>query len=107
MNNNYLERLFIEELNSEGEEIVIRGSVFLRDQILSKLEPETYELAFQDWKNQRKQQAIDTANQILEIADNKQRFHKLKEIFRRNNLTPFIGAGLSMPSGFPSWKGFL
>ena len=28
MNNNYLERLFIEELNSEGEEIVIRGSVF-------------------------------------------------------------------------------
>lgn len=107
MNNNYLERLFIEELNSEGEEIVIRGSVFLRDQILSKLEPETYELAFQDWKNQRKQQAIDTANQILEIADNKQRFHKLKEIFRRNKLTPFIGAGLSMPSGFPSWKGFL
>ncbi|WP_239683192.1 hypothetical protein [Haemophilus influenzae] len=57
MNNNYLERLFIEELNSEGEEIVIRGSVFLRDQILSKLEPETYELAFKDWKNQRKQQA--------------------------------------------------
>ncbi len=50
MKNNYLERLFIEELNSEGEEIVIRGSVFLRDQILSKLEPETYELAFQDWK---------------------------------------------------------
>ncbi|MEX4373630.1 hypothetical protein MY539_01785 [Haemophilus influenzae] len=107
MNNNYLERLFIEELNSEGEEIVIRGSVFLRDQILSKLEPETYELAFKDWKNQRKQQAIDTANQILEIADNKQRFNKLKEIFRRNKLTPFIGAGLSMPSGFPSWKGFL
>ena len=66
---------------------------FLRDQILSKLEPETYELAFQDWKNQRKQQAIDTANQILEIADNKQRFHKLKEIFRRKETNSIYWCG--------------
>lgn len=103
----YLERLFIEELNSEGEEIIIRGSVFLRDQILSQLEPDTYELAFQEWKFQRKKEFIDKGVEILKLADNKKRFETLKVLFRKNKLIPFIGAGMSMPSGFPSWKDFL
>ncbi|WIM84661.1 SIR2 family protein [Gallibacterium anatis] len=102
----YLERKFIEELNSEGE-INIRGLIFSRDKILKELELEGYKILFNEWKEERKQYLLEKANEILELFDNRERFEKLKSIYKRESIIPFIGAGLSIPSGFPSWKGFL
>ncbi|OOF47848.1 hypothetical protein BKK52_07725 [Rodentibacter trehalosifermentans] len=76
----YLERLFIEELNAEGE-INISNICFSRDEILHTLDPEAYKEVFENWKTERKQRNILIAKNILEITDNKGRFNTLKNIF--------------------------
>jgi hypothetical protein len=103
----YLERLFIEELNSEGE-VNIRGICFFRDEILSSLDPDAYKEVFENWKTERKQRNLNEANRILDItSDNRNRFFRLKELFKEKKIIPFIGAGMSISTGVPSWGEFL
>ena len=103
----YLERLFIEELNSEGE-IIISGNSFFRDEILYTLDPEAYKDVFEFWKTERKQRNLNEANRILDItSDNRNRFFRLKELFKEKKIIPFIGAGMSISTGLPSWSEFL
>lgn len=107
MDMDFLKPLFDEELNSEGEIIEIAGSVFERSKILNGLEPQTYQLAFDDWLTDWQDRLLDKAAEILELYDNKGRFEQLTRTLRAGNLVPFIGAGLSIPSGYPSWTKFL
>lgn len=102
----YLERKFIAELNQEGE-IEIKGNIFYRDTILKELEPEGYKIAFNEWKDERRQNLLNIAENIIQKFDNKDRFYKLKEVYHKNCVLPFIGAGLSCSSGFPLWRDFL
>lgn len=103
----YLERLFIEELNSEGE-VNISGICFFRDEILFSLDPDAYKEVFENWKTERKQRNLNEANRILDItSDNRNRFIRLKELFKEKKIIPFIGAGMSMSTGLPSWSEFL
>lgn len=93
-------------LNSDGD-VEIIGSTFQRSRILKELEPETYQLSFEDWVDERKSVLQDVANQVLETYDNAHRFDALKRAWSSQNVVPFLGAGLSMPSGYPSWTQFL
>ncbi|RZT93577.1 SIR2-like protein [Ancylomarina subtilis] len=102
----YLKYLYNEHLNSDGG-IEIESSFFQRSQILSEIEPETYEITFEEWENSRKEELLSKANKILGLYDNSKRFEKLKKAYNTRMLTPFIGAGLSMLSGYPSWTSFL
>lgn len=38
---------------------------------------------------------------------NAKTYQELLKIYKTKGLTPFIGAGLSVPVGFPTWKEFL
>ncbi len=103
----YLERLFIEYLNAEGK-VTIANSEFNRDQILSQLDPTAYDEAYNEWLSERKKTNLELADRILDLHDNRDRFEKLKEIYKRGqSVIPFIGAGLSVLSGYPSWTDFL
>lgn len=95
-----------EYLNSEGD-IEIVGSTFQRSRILKELEPETYQLSFEDWVTERKSGLCDVANQVLGTHDNARRFEALKKALASQNVVPFLGAGFSMPSGYPGWTQFL
>ncbi|MBV2134073.1 SIR2 family protein [Pseudomonas sp. MAP12] len=95
-----------EYLNSEGD-IEIIGSTFQRSRILKELEPETYQLSFEDWVEERKSSLRDLANQVLAAHDNANRFSALKKAYSSRNVIPFLGAGLSIPSGYPGWTKFL
>lgn len=95
-----------EYLNSEGDVDII-GSTFQRSRILKELEPETYQLSFEDWVEERKGNLRDVANQVLATHDNALRFGALKKAHGSRSVVPFLGAGLSMPSGYPSWTRFL
>lgn len=95
-----------EWLNAEGD-VEIVGSAFQRSRILKELEPETYQLSFEDWAEERKNNLRDMANQVLGIHDNANRFEALKKAWASQNVVPFLGAGLSMPSGYPGWTSFL
>lgn len=95
-----------EYLNSEGDVDII-GSTFQRSRILKELEPETYQLSFEDWVEERKSNLRDVAGQVLAAHDNAHRFEALKKACSSRNVVPFLGAGLSVPSGYPGWTKFL
>ena len=95
-----------EYLNSEGDVDII-GSTFQRSRILKELEPETYQLSFEDWIAERKSNLRNIADQVLAAHDNALRFGALKKACDSRNVVPFLGAGLSMPSGYPGWTKFL
>jgi hypothetical protein len=102
----YLRATFHDELDSDGE-IVVAGEVFTRHQILGGLAPEAYRIAFDEWLDQRKGRLLEKADGVLSRYDNADRFEQLKHTYRTSGLTPFVGAGLAMSSGYPSWTAFL
>ncbi|HYI01143.1 SIR2 family protein [Hyalangium sp.] len=48
-----------------------------------------------------------TLNEILSIQDNASEFARLKAQVHSGRVIPFVGAGLSIPCGFPGWTAFL
>jgi hypothetical protein len=102
----FLKLLFNEELDGDGG-ITIAGAVFQRSRILSELEPATYELAFSEWRAQRKERMLEVAEAILALYDNRERFERLKHAYQTGSVIPFVGAGLSIPSGYLGWTAFL
>ncbi|MEA2019457.1 MAG: SIR2 family protein [Campylobacterota bacterium] len=102
----FLKKIFNDELNQEGL-VEIYNSKYLRDAILKKMENDTYDLAFKDWKEIRQEALIIKADEILDKYDCKSRFGVMKSIYNTNKLVPFIGAGMSMPSNYSGWTAFL
>lgn len=102
----YLKKLFHEFLNDEGK-VEVAGYEFYRDVILRELEEEGYNEAFDDWLAKRRNDNLARADEILNLFDNRPRFKKLQEIYLRGAIIPFVGAGMSMPSGYPGWTTFL
>lgn len=102
----FLKPIYNEGLNSEGA-VGIEGSVFERSRIFYELEPETYELAFAEWLEERKDRLLQKADEILAQYDNANRFEQLKRSFKSGGLRPFIGAGMLVASGYPGWTSFL
>lgn len=102
----FLRPMFNSEIDSEGD-INILGSVFKRSRILEELEPKTHEILFAEWLEERKSRLIEKADAILTLYDNADRFDQLKRSFKSGNLRPFIGAGMSIASGYPGWTSFL
>ena len=103
----YLQRLFNRELDEEGE-IEILNCTFDRSDILRTMNSQTYNAAFNEWKLQRATNLIERGQEILNLLDdNRDWFDNLKNLFKRGRVIPFIGAGMSMPSGFLGWRSFL
>lgn len=102
----FLKPLYEEELNIEGD-VEIIGLPFQRSRILSELEPEAFNATFEDWLSHRKENLYGKASEILDLFDNRNRFEQLQQTFENGKVMPFIGAGISMPSGYPSWTQFL
>src|SRR5690606_28403356 len=53
------------------------------------------------------EELIESAQNILDEFGLQDRFGKLKEVFGRGAVVPFVGAGMSVPSGYPGWTAFL
>ena len=102
----FLKPLYDEELNGEGD-VEIVGLPFQRSRILGELEPNAYDVSFEEWSTQRTERLLDNAHQILKSFDNANRFEQLKRTYDNGRVMPFLGAGISMPSGYPGWTKFL
>lgn len=109
----YLRRQFHDELGYEENLRVENGRVYIRERywtpedVLQAMAKDVYEEVFQEWIQERKLTLIGQAEEILERFEQKDRFAVLKQAFKRSTVTPFIGAGLSIPSGYPGWTSFL
>lgn len=107
---NFLEGKFNDELFAEIED---KGNVKIADisfppySILKNMDPSGYDNAFSYWKGQRKEELLMKADEILGLHDNRGRFNLLRNSYRNGAVIPFIGAGMSIPSGYPGWTEFL
>jgi hypothetical protein len=106
----FLRSEFIDQLRAEIDHItgnvVIEAAQFTPQQIL-EFNNETFELAFREWSETRKEQRIEKAEQILSLHGNRERFGTLSAVYSRGTVLPFVGAGLSIPAGYPGWTGYL
>ncbi|PAN84843.1 SIR2 family protein [Enterobacter cloacae] len=102
----YYDKLFRDYLNEDGD-VFIAGTNFSRDFILQTIDESLYNEAYLEWLSQRKNSLIDKADEILLQYKLFGRFQKIREIYSRGMLRPFIGAGLSISSDYPGWTDFL
>jgi SIR2-like domain len=102
----FLRSDYEEYLDQDGD-IEIAGESFLRSKVLRELAPEPYEQAFYEWLQARKQDRLEKASEILARHDNENRFEQLERAFRGGGMLPFVGAGMSVRSGYPAWTPFL
>lgn len=75
--------------------------------LLLAMGKDAYEKEFRSWLTNYREQLLERAHEMLEQFDQEGRFNALKASYRRDALVPFVGAGMSMPSNYPGWTGFL
>lgn len=102
----YFRQRFIDELNEEGD-VEVRGLRWTRHQVLEGMDPEGAEVVFDAWVGQVKQECKERAAEFLEVNGCLQRFQVLCQRISYENVLPFVGAGMSIPSGFQAWGPFL
>jgi len=102
----YFRQRFVEELNDEGL-VTVRAFEWPPADVLQTMAPHDYEAHFLDWVASQKQNAKDRAREFLERFNCLDRFNRLHTQLERQSVIPFVGAGLSRPTGFPLWGAFL
>lgn len=102
----YFRSRFVEELNEEGV-VTIRTFEWPPADVLQTMAPGDYEVHFSDWVNDQKQIAMDRAREFLARYGCLDRFNRLHAQLVQQSVVPFVGAGLSKPTGFPLWGAFL
>ena len=107
----FLEKQFLEQLSATIDEqnntVLVSEVPFTPEQIL-RTDPDGYKEAFRRWKYEDwLPTKLQLADEILNLDNNKERYRYLIEALGRDNVTPFIGSGMSSPSGKPLWKSFL
>lgn len=71
---------------------------------------EAYDQAFREYRDKRRNEVLNETYLSQQFADNHwfqrnlDRFDQLVQCLEAGNVVPFIGAGLSVAGGFPSWK---
>jgi hypothetical protein len=110
----HLRPIFADALAQEQNLFVKEGRVHIRnrhwapDEILEVLlDPDAYNDLFLDWVQERREELVESAKALLDDFGLQDRFGKLKEVYARGAVVPFVGAGLSMSSGYPGWTSFL
>lgn len=102
----YFHQRFIDELNDEGD-VEVAAQRWTRHQVLHKMDEVAERDIFNGWVNEQKLAAKERARAFLGQYGSLNRFNTLVERHRNGFVTPFVGAGMSRPSGFPLWGPFL
>lgn len=100
------------DLNREFNKMIEEayGSVKIFDtdystaKILFELDYDAYVQALSVWNEGNKQSILELARKALNYRDNKKRFKEICGVVSKGRVIPFVGAGLSVPCGKPSWR---
>lgn len=109
----YLFPAFHEFLKDENNCYVENGRIYIGenhwapDDVLKMISEDTYDEAFKQWLEIRKEDLIQIADDFLDEFDQRERFNKLKQNVNNDAVVPFVGAGMSEPSGYLMWTPFL
>ena len=78
------------------------------DVVLEEVDPNVFNQAYVDFLGGLQRGWVEKVDQILrDIPGNLDNFRALKRAYNQRIVTPFVGAGMSLASGFPTWRGFL
>jgi len=106
-----LKEEFLDQLRAEIDEltgkVLIEAAEFTPQQILQEISSTTFDQVFYEWCENRRQERLDKADEILAKFHNEKRFRVVKSRFENGAIIPFVGAGMSTPSGYPGWTEFL
>jgi hypothetical protein len=87
--------------------VVIAGIEFSPLSVLDA-DKESYRDAFLSWfEDEWLPIRTERLNEILRFAANKGRFDNLVQAVKAGRVVPFIGSGISAPTGMPTWTKFL
>jgi hypothetical protein len=115
---NFLKQKFKDELCSEDSVFIENGQVRIRHRSWTALDivemaktddgkNTVFDELYHSWFEEYLERQIDIADEILKQFDLSDRFKKLSEFYCDSSVIPFVGAGLSIPSGYPGWTTFL
>ncbi len=87
--------------------MLIGTSEFSPIEILNEF-ASTYEQEFHSWLNEEwKPRQRELRVELLSYSANADRYLDLKNAAMRQQVVPFVGSGMSVPSGLPTWEEFL
>lgn len=114
----FLHEVFKEELSDDSNLRVENGYIYIRSRFWSPVDiielarkpngdNDVFTELFDEWLQERIERKIEEADEIISKYNQFDRFLKLVEAHKDGSVMPFVGAGLSMPSGYPGWSSFL
>ena len=96
------------EFNLENDQLIRIGESTFTPLDVLKNDQTAYDEEYLRWFDQIwVKKRLFVLDQILQIYDNESEFDTLCNSFSSKRLIPFVGAGMSIPTGMPSWKKFL
>lgn len=75
--------------------------------VFRSMSPKDYEASFNEWHQSERKNSKERALEFLQETECLERFFALIHRVKLGNVVPFVGAGLSIPSGFQPWGEFL
>ncbi|WP_084075515.1 SIR2 family protein [Demequina sp. NBRC 110052] len=102
-----LDLTFLLENGDPVETVSIGSTSFAPLEVLQQFE-DRYDAEYRDWlASFFRPQQEENLDEILALHSNRGRFEELSDAVARGQVAPFVGSGLSVPSGIPTWAGLL
>ncbi|MFM9890725.1 MAG: SIR2 family protein [Rickettsiales bacterium] len=98
----------VAKVDADGSTIIISDFEYTPAEVLKKTAEDQYQNLlgrwfYNDWLPER----LEAYRVLLDIGDNKKRLSRLVEKIQKNECIPYIGSGMSAPSGLKTWADLL
>ena len=112
MEDYFLKKWFKEQLyfrlsdGTEAETVIIGTEEYFPIEIIKEFGKYKQELSYwlnEDWKPRQR----ELREELLNFSANPGRYSDLCDTFERQQMIPFVGSGMSVASGLPTWADFL
>lgn len=102
----YFEKRIRDEIDADGE-VTVAGRTWPNSYVFENMDKPDFDAHVEEVVQEKVAEAKLKAQEILEATGCVQRFKLLCEKQAQGRVMPFVGAGMSMPSGFKSWRQLL
>jgi hypothetical protein len=92
----------------EGDVLRIGRFAYTAPDVLRLAGEDAYTQAFNDWIwEEWIPTRRDRRDELLKLNANATRYEELRKMIASGRAIPFVGSGMSQPSGMPTWASFL
>src|SRR6266568_4892999 len=91
----------------QPQHVDVIGRVVPAGELLFLLDPTSYEQRRAEWREDEIEKLLGDGTEPALFRRNKTRFDELRRLVQRGRIIPFVGAGIGVPCGYPTWRNFL